>query len=357
MAETMTVFRHILWATICLLGLATFSGCHLVDEDMSDCGTELNVDYELQLVTNMRTEIQTVLDLQTEYQVATILQDHLGEVFSDFAHDVDLSFYDTAEPWARLEHIAVVMDASESSYSLVLPGRSYMHTCVANLDAEPFVALEDDGHCNTARLVQHPKVPGKDTVSAHTTGIFTARTRMDVITGMEQQFDVELYMVNAATALILDLADAPDVKDLKVYLSGFADGFMLADSSFTFNSRQIVRTKMLPADPGSTERCFTSIHFPSRDVKPGSKMVIDIPDPDGGVRSDEILWYWTVEALMADGTVTRSILGSYTPLHAAQLKAVKGVVHADGGIGSNDHTVGASVTLDWHEGMDISVSF
>ena len=351
----MRFFRHILLAGICLLGAAVFTGCRLVDEDMSDCGAELNVDYELQLVTNMRTEIQTVLDLQADYQVATILQDHLGEVFTDFAHDVDLSFYDTAEPWARLEHIGVIMDASESSYSLVLPGRSYIHTCVANLDAEPYVTLEDADHCNTARLVQHKEVG--DTVCAHTTGIFAARTRMDVVEGMDQTFDVELYMVNAATALILDLADAPDVKDLKVYLSGFADGFMLADSSYTFNSRQIVRTTLLPPQAGSTERCFTSIHFPSRDVKPGSKMVIDIPDPDGGRSSEEILWFWTVDALMADNTVTHSVIGSYNPLHAAQLKVVKGVVHANGGVATKDHTVGASVALDWHDGMEIPVVF
>ena len=210
----MTLSRHILLAGICVLGTAAFSGCRLVDEEVSDCGEELNVDYELQLVTNMRTEIQTVLDLQADLQVATALQDHLGDVFTDFAHDVDLSFYDTAEPWARLEHFGVVMDASQSSYSIFLPGRNYMHTCVANLDAEPYVSLEDGQQCYTARLVQHPEVG--DTVSAHTTGIFSARTSMEVVEGKDQQFDVQLYMVNAATALILDMADAPDVKDVKV---------------------------------------------------------------------------------------------------------------------------------------------
>jgi hypothetical protein len=335
--------------------VAAFPACRLVDEDVSDCGEDFNLDYELQLVTNLRTEIQTVLDLEADLQVATELQSHLSEVFTDLAHDVDLSFYDTEEPMARLEHFGVVMDASESSYSLFLPGRPYLHTCVANLEAEPSVTLEDGDQCHTARLVQHPEV--KDTVSIHKAGIFTARKRMDVLTGVDQHFDVSLFMVNAATALILDLADAPDVKDLKVFLSGFADGFNVADSSYTFSTKQVVRTEMLPAEPGSTERCFTSIHFPSRDVEPATKVVIDIDDPDQDKRSDEILWQWEVYVTLADGTVTKTILGSYNPLHPAQLKAVKGTVHANGGVVSNDHSVGANVTLDWHEGMAIPIEF
>ena len=330
--------------------VVAFPGCRLVDEDLTDCGEEFSLDYELQLVTNMRTEIQTVLDLQADVEVATALEDHLGEVFTDVAHDVALSFYDTVEPWARLEHFDVVMDASQSNYALYLPGRTYIHTCVANLEAEPYVTLEDEEYCNTARLVQHTQV--QDTVCAHTSGIFAARTRLDVVTGTDQSFDVELYMVNAATTLILDVADAPDVVDLKVCLTGFADGFLLADSTYTFDSQQIVRTKLLPVEEGSTERCFTSIHFPSRDVESDTKMVIDIPDPDSDKQSDEVLWYWTVEALLSDNTVTHSVIGSYNPLHAAQLKVVKGVVHARGEVSSEDPTVGVSVMLDWQSGQE-----
>lgn len=310
------------------------------------CGTDFSMDYQLQLVTNITTELETELSIGANAQIKGIMKDYLATVFTDYAHDVDLSFYDTAGSMDRLEHFGVMMNASQSSYSLFLPGRAYTHLCVANLEAEPFVTLEDDGQCNTARLVQHTEV--KDTVKAHTTGIFTARTHMDVITGTDQRFDVGLYMINAATSLVLDLADAPDVKDLKVFLSGFADGFMLADSTYTFNSQQIVRTTLLPVEPGSTERCYVSIHFPSRDVEdPGTKMVIDIEDPEGDKRSEEILWYWTVDATLADGSVTRSILGSYNPLHAAQLKIVKGVVHANGSTTTEDPCVGVSVTLNW----------
>lgn len=344
------------YATVVILfsffGAAILSGCsRLVDEDVSDCGKDLNLDYELQLVTNMRTEIKTVLDLQADLQVATVLENHLEEVFTDYAHDVDLSFYDTAGDEARLEHLDVVMDGSQSSYSLFIPARPYTHLCVANLEAEPFVSLEADGLCKTSRLVQHPAV--KDTVSAHTTGIFTARTQMDIQVGIDQHFDVSLYMVNAATALVLDMSDAPNLKDLRVYLRGMADGFMLADSTYTFNSDPVIRTTLLPVEAGSTERCYVSTHFPSRDVDvPNTKMIIDIDDPDGEKRSDVVLWYWEVYATLSDGTTTKSVLGCYNPLHAAQLKVVKGVVHQDGSTETTDKTMGVSVTLNWESGTE-----
>lgn len=345
----MSEFRHIF--SLFLLGAVILSGCNsLVDEDMSDCGEDLTLDYELQLVTNMRTEIKTVLDLQADLQVATVLEEHLGEVFTDFAHDVDLSFYDTEGDMARLEHLGVVMDASQSSYSLFIPARPYTHTCVANLEADPHITLEDAGQCRTARLVQHPAV--KDTVDAHLAGIFTARERMDILEGVDQHFDVNLYMVNAATALVLDMADAPDVKDLKVFLRGFADGFMLADSTYTFDSDPVVRTKLLPAEAGSTERCYVSTHFPSRDVDPATRVVVDIEDPEGGKTSGEPLWHWEVYATLRDGSVTKSTLNVYSPLHAAQLKAVKGTVHANGSTSTEDPLVGASVALDWEPGKE-----
>ena len=345
----MFTIRHIF--SMFLLGAVILTGCNsLVDEDMSDCGDKLDLGYELQLVTNMRTEIKTVLDLQADLQVATVLEEHLGEVFTDFAHDVDLSFYDTAGDMARLEHLDVVMNASQSSYSLLIPARPYMHTCVANLDTDPNVTLEDADYCHSARLVQHLAV--KDTADAHLSGIFTARKRMDIISGIDQRFDVSLYMVNAATALVLDMTDAPGVKDLKVFLRGLADGFRLADSTYTFDTDYVVRTKLLATEAGSTERCYVSTHFPSRDVDPATKAVIDIEDPDGDKYSGDPLWFWEVYATMEDGSVTKSTLDVHSPVHAAQLKVVKGKVRADGGMSTDDPLVGASVELDWLPGKE-----
>ena len=101
-----------------VLGAAAFQGCSLVDEDMRDCEADTRLDYELRLVTNMTTELQTQLSLETDAKVAAALKTCWQEVFTDRAHDVDLSFYDVAEPWERLHHEQHVMDASQTSYSL-----------------------------------------------------------------------------------------------------------------------------------------------------------------------------------------------------------------------------------------------
>ena len=95
---------------------AALTGCSLVDENLSDCETDYHIDYELRLVTNMTTELQTQLSTQVELTpVATALQNHLRGVFTDYAHDVDLSFYDVKEDSLRLHHETHIMNANQSS--------------------------------------------------------------------------------------------------------------------------------------------------------------------------------------------------------------------------------------------------
>ena len=105
----------------------------MIDEDQSDCGVQAKVDYEMRLVTNMSTEIQTQLTTQMDLEMATALRNYLSGIFTDYAHDVDLSFYDTVGDSVRLKHDRHIMDANEASYTLNLPMRQYMHLAVANL--------------------------------------------------------------------------------------------------------------------------------------------------------------------------------------------------------------------------------
>lgn len=349
----MTRLRHI--AFFFALGAATLLGCsRLVDEDLSDCAPEFDIDYELMLVTNLQTELETVLDVQTDIAVSGALKEHLGSIFTDFAHDVDLSFYDTGGSMDRLEHMQEIMDASQTSYALHLPGRDYMHVCVANLKGEPYVSLEGDGACNTARLVQRTSV--KDTVESHTTGIFSARQRLSVQTGTDQTFNVSLYMVNAATSLVLDMTDAPDVQDVRVFLTGFADSFSLADSTYHFDSSLIVRAQRVPSDDVS-ELCFAAVHFPSRSISDQTKVHIDTDEPFPDEYADRPLWRWLVYSKLRNGSITETTLDVYTPLRPAQFKVVKGQMHDDGGVETKDHTVGASVALDWNPGLEHEIVF
>ena len=345
----------LLYSLLFLLGAASLTGCRcLVDEDLSDCAPEFDVDYELMLVTNLQTELETVLDVQTEIALSGALKESLQNVFTDFAHDVDLSFYDTAEPMARLEHMREIMDASQTSYALHIPGRDYIHTCVANLNDEAGVTLEGDEFCHTARLVQHPSV--KDTVEAHTTGLFTARKHLDVQTGKDQTFNVSLYMVNASTSLVLDMSDAPGIKELRVVETGFADSFSIADSTYHFDKEQIVRTRSVPTE-NESERCFVSVHFPSRDIDPDTKVIIDTDEPFDTDYSEVALWEWRVYAVLEDGSITENLIGIHTPLRPGQFKMVKGRVHEDGAVTSEDKYVGVSVMLDWLPGKEHDLEF
>ena len=74
--------------------LLTVVSCSVIDDDLSDCyeeGPQAQVDYELKLVTNLTTELTTQLTTQTDIQLASALKMHLNDIFTDYAHDVDLS--------------------------------------------------------------------------------------------------------------------------------------------------------------------------------------------------------------------------------------------------------------------------
>ena len=62
------------WVICMLLMTIGFSACSSIDDDRTDCGEEeeeLQLDYELRLVTNMTTELQTQLTTITEVGVAS----------------------------------------------------------------------------------------------------------------------------------------------------------------------------------------------------------------------------------------------------------------------------------------------
>lgn len=342
-----------------VLGAAAFSGCSLIDEDLSDCGKDLTVDYQLRLITNMRTELETVLSLDADLELSTALETYLEDVFTDFAKDVDLSFYDTEGDMPILEHMSETMDATQSSYALYIPVRDYMHTCVANIAQASQVTLEGTDFCRSARLVQHAQDGVAD---PHESGLFTARRRMDVLADVDQSFDVHLFMANAATGLVLDKEVGAKFKDIRVEVTGFADGFNIADSTYTYAAESLsagkdirFRTRPVQAEDSETI-CYTSVHFPSRDL-PETKVVIETEEPFTTESADEALWEWIVYVTLEDGTVTLSTLSLRTPLRAGQFKIVRARVYEGGGVSTENPMVGVSVTLDWRPGTEHDIEF
>ena len=338
------------------------TACSMIDDDLSDCPTpepepkqEATLDYELRLVTNMTTEVKTQLSAQTDLELAATLTEYLSDIFTDFAHDVDLSFYDTEGSYSRLHHDEHIMDGSEHSYTLYIPRRKYMHLAVANLANDPVVYLDNDENCYDAVLRQ---VEG-DTIDSHSTGIFTARQYMEMIEGVDQTFNVKLYMANCSAMLVVD-PRGHDISGMKVYTTGFATAFHIADSVYEYKKPSpLIRTTRLAPDENDCVG-FCSVNFPSPepdDAESGirrndnaTRTVIETVEPFVAQPGDKALWEFRVYLPQPDGTITETILGIREPLRAGQLKIVRVWLGANGQVETNDQTVGVSVTLDWHPG-------
>lgn len=346
-------FRHILRV---LVGAVALTGCGLIDEDMADCDSEFDLRYEVRLVTNMASELQTRLGEPVDAPIASALRLHLQDVFSDYAHDADLSFYDVirgteAGDSLRLHHGRHDLNGSEARLSFYLPVREYMHLAVANVAENGPVTLEGDGLCHGSRLVQEVK----DTVSSHRTGLFTGRLPMDFRPEGPHSYDVTLYMANCATALVLDTLGS-HIRKLDAYPTGFATGFRVCDSSYVFQYTPYVRPDRLDVS-GTGSACFVTVNFPSRDPRAGTRTVIETEAPFISDPAGEALWNYWIYATLPDGTVTRTRLMLYNPLRAGQLRILRVRLYANGSAVPGDPTVGVSVTTDWKPGLDHEIVF
>lgn len=312
-----------------LLSVLMCASCSIIDEDNSDCGKDNKIDYQLQLVTNITTELNTQLNTDVELPVARALAESLSTIFTHTAHDVDLSFYGTDS--LRAYHEQHIMDANQASYSIYLPVREYHHLAVANISDAINVDLSDDETAQHSKLVQHTA----DTIDSHTTGLFTARQLIQVLGDEDQDFYVELYMANAAAALVIDTAGVAGIQDLRIFASGFANSFAVRDSLYTYTYDPVVRSNEVKIE-GSQFACHYTVNFPSR--------------PSATRGSGEGCWGFAVYVTLADGSVTENIISVETPLLPAHLRVIKAKMKTDGSLNPVSQDVGVSVTLDWKQG-------
>ena len=333
------------------------AGCSVIDDDLSDCGPaeeEVELNYELRLVTNMITELQTQLNTELEVNLANVLKLHLANIFTDFAHDVDLSFYDTQKDSVRLHHDEHIMNANQQSYTLYIPRQKYMHLAVANIVDDPLVDLQYDERCRTSQIVQTPSGNGTaqtDTIDSHITGLFTARQLMEMIEGIDQSFNVKLFMANCAAVLVLDpRGHAYD--NIKVYSTGFATGFNVCDSTYNYTATPpVVRTTHLQSDD-CDEQAYCSVTFPSPESSQ-TRTVIETVEPFIADPDENGLWEFRVYVPQDDGTITETILHIKETLRAGQLRIIKCWLGDHGEVKTLNPEVGTSVTLDWKDGLVI----
>lgn len=340
---------HFFHITFLISHLLLFAACSSIDDDLSDCPADeaqYQMEYELKLVTNMTTELQTELKTITELSVASALETHLENIFSDFAHDVNLSFYDIETTKERLEHKVDIINTNQTTYDLTLPMRKYLHLAVANIAENKVVGLAQDNYSYSSMLEQAegtvPDGSSIEIVDSHTTGLFTARQPMEVLSGVSQTFNVRLYMANSAAALVLD-PKGHTFKDIKVYTTGFASEFHISDSAYVYPT---ATSPLIRADKVATDNdllCYCTVNFPSPDAVPASsaKRRADSETP---------LWQFKVYLTRMDDSVTETVLDITEPLKAGNLKIIKGALDDEGAVRPYDSTVGVSVTLDWNKG-------
>lgn len=312
-------------AMLMVLPLAV-SSC--IDEDLSDCGTDYTINYQVRLHTNMQTEIDTELSAPDEQPVARRLEQEMATFFSDIARDLDIDFY-TNHALAHQESHQI--NAANASFTIYLKAADYRHLAWVNVDANPIVSLTGQATDSEVNIANMPN----DTIDGHTHGLFTARMDMG-IKSENYSYTVPLYMQNCATALVINRHDIT-TDDIKAYVVGLGNDFSVNDSTYHHDRTVAVRTERF--DEGGYT-CLHTAGFPSLD-----KAKTD--DADG-------IWSFHVYVTM-NGKITETKLYIKEPLKASQLKIIKLNLNGDGSVTTDAPEVGISVTLDWKPGGDYEI--
>lgn len=320
-----------------VLLMAVIGGCSLIDDDLSVCGTDYQMHYEVRLETDIQMTIEEKLTLAIEQSMADTLRQWLSPIFSGQAHDLDMSFFSMDGTDVLKHHKNEVIDASQKSYTLYIPREDYMHLAVVNLAQNAYVSLEGTQHASTMRLTQRDG----DTLPSLPTAVYTARLPMLMSQDSTEKFDVRLYMVSSAVALVIDSLAVP-VKQIDVLYSGGATGFAIKDSVYTYDHPSLIRATKL------TDQCYTLVAMPSKDA--------ETPNGQSVMRSaKEEPSYWDLRcyATLMSGSVTETVLSIHKPLEAGTLEIIRINMNADGSMEPlNNNEVGATVKLDWNEGSE-----
>lgn len=311
-----------------------------INEDLSECGVNYGLEYQVRLTTNVHTEIETELTTAAETELGQRLMQALSGFFAERANDISLNFYSLTASQSLRHHEDHYIGGASASYTIYLPAEDYRHLSVANIDGEGAVGMLSDEDASRFNMVQ---MPG-DTVPSHTCGLFSARRDMQVTGDRDQIFHVSLYMQNCAAAFVVN-PNGVDYRDMKVYITDMATGFRVNDSTYIYDdAAPIVRTHRLEATATNPLVCHYGMGFPS--PEPGTAAAT----PAARADKPSGLWRMKVYVTLADGSVTETILYVPTPLRAGHLRILKATLLPDGSVTPANAEIGTSVELDWNNG-------
>ncbi len=298
------------------------------------------INYDLQLHTELSVQLQTELVEEADIPVRNAIEKWLEPIFTKTAKDVDLRFY-TVETDEQKYGIQEVINDNRTSYTFRLPKENYMHLAIANISGNNHVQSSGEDHSATMQLsVSEPK-----DISSLNTGVFTARLPMEVHDSISQTFEVHLYMVTSAVALVIDPSDCADIVTLTGRTTGSANGFEVRDSVYTYTESYPVNMDWLDIDKTASAPAHKNKPYHAEEFKPRVCLgAVCMPTKDG---SD---WTVTANATLTDNRHTTTTLTLKEPLKAGELKIIQCKLDSTGKADPTDAEVGASVELDWKPG-------
>ena len=336
-----------------LLCAAIVQGCSLIDDDLSVCGSDMSLELQMQLITNLDLELETVLSAETDIHTRAVLHDYFSNVFTDHAHDISIGFYST-QTEELVYTIHDTIDANQSTYTFYLPKNDYHAIALANLDENGVVSIADSANSRMARLVTQ----SRDTLPTQQTGLFAVSRDVTVIDTADQKIDLTLHMANSAVALAIDTGNVHAL-DMWAVLCNTADGLVLRDSLYTFSHPKTILMERITGSAtvkgqrskvkekrtmSATQESDTTYHRIFG--------CVSFPSPD---ESDAYGTYYQakVYVMLSGGTITETVLNVHESLPAGCLKVLKLQLQESGEVvplGSPE--VGATVTLNWKEGNE-----
>ena len=315
------------------------AGCCLIDDDLSACGEEYNLSYEMRLVTEIQLTIDEKLSAETDKSLAKALKEWSSPIFSGHAHDLEMDFYSMDGRDELRHHFSEIVNGTQKTFTLTIPLEDYQHLAVVNIANSNSLMMMGTQHATTMRVEERVS----DTIESHSTSVYSARVPLMLADVKEEtKFDVHLYMVSCAVALaVCDSTKNSHPVLNKVLVTGTATGFNVFDSTYTFTRPRVVRAEKV------IDRCYAAVLLPSRD----SLLASPAPERDLPPKEDISLWQIKAYTQLPDGTTTESVLTVHHPLKASTLEIVKVYLMDDGSlVPEQPAEVGVSVTLDWKEG-------
>lgn len=332
-----------------LMPALLLTSCGFIDDDLDDCYIDMQADYELRLVTNENLELARTLSDRPG--IADALHQHLSGVFTDNGRDLDLSFY--LNNVRQHQQTEDMNSASTKHVNMQLPIEDYTHLAIANLQGNNVLALQNGDSYNQAAI----KLPtGDATIASQKSGIFTGRHAFTNMVRGIHTYHMPLYIANSAAAIVLDPRTCK-YTDIKVFTSGFATAFNVADSTYFYDNSPMVLSDKVNLPDTTKWIAYCGVSYPSREPSSNARSlnyttrsVTQTDQPFLYADCGENIWQYETYVTMTDGTTTKTTLSIRHPLRAGQLKIIVGFIDDQGVVRLYDTDLGESVDVKWEKG-------